>query len=376
MGEKTRFCILVIDDDEAIRDSCSQVLARDGYRAESAKDGAEGLEKAREFKPDIVLVDLKMPGMSGMDVILKLQEIDRNIIPIVITGYASVESAVEAMKRGAYDFLPKPFPPDRLRIVIDKAVEKRGYLLEIKALKQQKKLVEESFVAMVSHQLRSPIAAVRQHLQAIQDGSLGAVNVEQNKTIERVTDRLDSLMHIIDDWLDLSSINKGKVISGPADVDLIGLLASLVEFMQPLAEARKVTMSISYPPAFPPVRGNRASIEQVFANLINNAIIYNRPFGSVFITFRDRGRRLSVDVSDTGMGIEREYLPFLFDEFSPMLPRGRKDGGRPKGSGLGLAIARRIVEAHGGSIEVDTVPDKGSTFKVTFPKHGATPTDL
>ncbi len=368
MGEKTRFCILVIDDDEAMRDSCRQVLAKDGYRAETAMDGAEGLEKAQELKPDVVLVDLKMPGMSGMDVILKLREIDKNIIPIVITGYASIESAVEAMKRGAYDFIPKPFPPDRLRIVIDKAIEKRGYLLEIKALQKHKKLVEESFVAMVSHQLRSPLATIRQYLQTILSGSLGGITVEQKSVIERITERQDSLMRFIDDWLNLSSIKKRDLVNGFGDVDLIDLLASLVEFMQPLAEHRKVTMSIRLPRAFPPVRGNRESLEQVFSNLITNAVMYNRPYGSVLITFRDRGRCLSVDISDTGMGIEREYLPFLFDEFSPVIPRGRKGCGPAKGSGLGLCIARRIVEAHGGSIEVDTVPDKGSTFKVTFRK--------
>ncbi|MGD8536921.1 MAG: response regulator, partial [Candidatus Aminicenantes bacterium] len=98
--------VLVIDDEESMRDSCSQILSKDGLQTETAEDGSIGLEKIKKIKPYLVLVDLKMPGISGMEVLEKIREIDPNIISVVITGYATVESAVEAMKIGAYDFLP------------------------------------------------------------------------------------------------------------------------------------------------------------------------------------------------------------------------------------------------------------------------------
>ena len=107
--------ILVIDDEETMRDSCCQILLKEGLLTETAEDGSIGLEKVKETKPDLVLIDLKMPGVNGMEVLEKTKEIDPNIITVVITGYATVESAVEAMKKGAYDFLPKPFTPDQLR---------------------------------------------------------------------------------------------------------------------------------------------------------------------------------------------------------------------------------------------------------------------
>jgi DNA-binding NtrC family response regulator len=121
--------ILVIDDDESMRDSCTQILTKDGFLAEIAKDGSSGLEKIKETKPDLVLIDLKMPGINGLEVLERTIEMDPNIIAVVITGYATVESAVEAMKKGAYDFLPKPFTPDELRIIIKRGLERRKLIL-------------------------------------------------------------------------------------------------------------------------------------------------------------------------------------------------------------------------------------------------------
>ena len=116
--------ILVIDDEAAMRDSCCQVLDKEGYRTESAEDGSRGLQKIKQIHPDLILVDIKMPGISGMDLLKKAADIDPNVVSVVITGYATVELAVEAMKRNAYDFLPKPFSPDQLRIVTRRGLER------------------------------------------------------------------------------------------------------------------------------------------------------------------------------------------------------------------------------------------------------------
>ncbi|HUS73627.1 MAG TPA: tetrahydrofolate dehydrogenase/cyclohydrolase catalytic domain-containing protein [Sedimentisphaerales bacterium] len=130
--------ILVVDDEEAMRDSCCQALAVDGYRTETAEDGDSGLQKLREIKPDLVLVDLKMPGMNGMELLEKIRDVDPNIVSVVITGYPTRESAVEARKRNAYDFLPKPFTPDQLRIIV-----KRGLAQFIKGKKMETELIDE-----------------------------------------------------------------------------------------------------------------------------------------------------------------------------------------------------------------------------------------
>ena len=121
--------ILVIDDDEAMRDSCQQALSRDGNNVEVAEDGLMGLEMFKKISFDLILLDLKMPGLGGMDVLEKIKEDDPETIVIIITGHATIESAVEAMKKGTYDFIPKPFTPDNLRMVVKRALEKRELAL-------------------------------------------------------------------------------------------------------------------------------------------------------------------------------------------------------------------------------------------------------
>jgi DNA-binding NtrC family response regulator len=122
--------ILVIDDEETMRDSCQQTLSRDGNRVEVAEDGSRGLAMLERESFDLVILDLKMPGVSGMEVLKKIKERDPEAMVIVITGYATVESAVEAMKIGAYDFIPKPFTPDSLRVIVKRALDRRELALE------------------------------------------------------------------------------------------------------------------------------------------------------------------------------------------------------------------------------------------------------
>ena len=131
--------ILIIDDEETMRDSCRQTLSRDGNRVEVAEDGSKGLSLLRTESFDLVILDLKMPGLSGMEVLMKIKEDDPEVVVIVITGYATVESAVEAMKRGAYDFIPKPFTPDSLRVIVKRALDRRELALENVLLRDELK---------------------------------------------------------------------------------------------------------------------------------------------------------------------------------------------------------------------------------------------
>jgi len=135
--------ILVVDDEEIVLDSCTEILRGEGYQLATAADGERGLALVKEFRPDIVVVDLKMPGLSGFDVLARLKESDPTIVTIVITGYATVSSAVEAMKHGAYDFLPKPFTPEEFRLIIRRAVEKRSLTFEAMALRRERDLLRD-----------------------------------------------------------------------------------------------------------------------------------------------------------------------------------------------------------------------------------------
>jgi len=358
--------VLVIDDEESMRDSCSQILLKERYRVETAKDGATGIQLIRTLHPAVVIVDLKMPGMSGFEVLESLPGIDPQIVAIVITGYATVDSAVEAMKKGAHDFLPKPFTPEALRIIIGRGLERRRLVLEAEALRKEKQLLEEHFITMVSHQLRSPLVAIQQYFEVMLAGLVGATDDRLKEMIHKANERLSALLRLINDWLDLARIDQGRFVGAFQLLDVRKILDRLVDLMTPSARESDISLDWagSAGPAFE-VLADAQGLEQVFANLINNAIRYNRPQGRVRIDLRDEADSVIIEIQDTGIGIAQEHVPFIFDQFFRV---GRPGDKIPKGSGLGLSIAKKLVEAHHGRIEVRSELGVGTSFTVRLPK--------
>lgn len=367
MNEK-KHKMLVIDDEESMRDSCCLIMAREGFETDMAENGAVGLKKIKENNPDFVLIDLKMPGINGLEVLDKVKEFNPDIIPIVITGYATVESAVEAMKRGAYDFLPKPFSPEELRLIIKRGLERKRLIQEAESLRREKKLIEENFITLVSHQLRSPMVAIAQYLETILSGIVGEIEPEPKNMLQKARTRLEGLLELIDDWLSIARISGGKLEGKFGPVNLENLLSKLVDFFQPLSKENQVKLEIGPSEGDSTTSGDQETLEQVFVNLITNAIRYNKPEGSVNVSIKEDLDAIRVEIEDTGVGIASEHLPNIFDQFYQVDRSTRK---ADKGSGLGLTIAKRIVEAHGGSIQVTSEPKKGSTFTVLLPKAGS-----
>lgn len=357
--------ILIIDDEKGMRDSCCQVLAKDRYRAEAAENGNSGLQKIRQIQPDLVLVDLKMPGISGMELLGKIREIDPNIVSVVITGYATIESAVEAMKRSAYDFLPKPFTPDQLRIVIRRGLEKRRLALESARLQQEKDMMKENFITLVSHQLRSPLVSIQQYFEVILGGFVGEVAGKQKEMVKGASKCIDELLKLVKDWLNMSHIEAGNLTDNLESVPLAAVLYEIMELLKLLGEAKKITLQTDLGDNLPVVTGNRESLKQAFTNLISNAIEYNREGGMVTVSAREQDNHLVVEISDTGVGISQGNLGFIFEEFFRVK---NKETRGISGSGLGLPIAKRIIKAHNGFIRVVSELGKGSTFSVFLPK--------
>jgi two-component system sensor histidine kinase/response regulator len=357
--------ILVIDDEESMRDSCSQIITREGLLSDTAENGEKGLEKIKEFHPDMVLIDLKMPGKSGMEVLEEIQTIDSTVIPVVITGYGTVESAVEAVKKGAFDFIQKPFTPEELRMIIRRGLERRSLIQETEMLRREKKIMEENFITMVSHQMRSPVVAVLQYFEVILAGMVGEVEEKQAQMIQRASERLNGLLNLINDWLDLAQMNKGIIANKLCPLAIENLLENLIVFFGQTALNEKIDLRLESNSENLFIQGDEETLKEVFSNIISNAIKYNRPSGSVTVRIEEEGESVIVKVQDTGIGIAEEHLPFIFNQFYRV---NRKEGQKTKGTGLGLSIAAKIVEAHGGSIQVKSEQGKGSTFSVILPK--------
>ncbi len=196
--------ILIIDDEESLRDGCRQSLEKSGYSVITTGEGVEGIKIARENKPEIAFVDLKMPGISGMEIIDILSKEIPDIVLIMITGYATILSAVEAIQKGAYDYLPKPFSPDQLRSVARRGLDHRTLKMETRRLREEKEQMEKIFITFVSHEMRSPLVVIRQYIESLKAIAGDRFDKDVTEIIERCGIRIQGLEELIEHWLDIA----------------------------------------------------------------------------------------------------------------------------------------------------------------------------
>jgi signal transduction histidine kinase len=357
--------ILVVDDEEIVLDSCTEILRGEGYQLATAADGERGLALVKEFRPDIVVVDLKMPGLSGFDVLARLKESDPTIVTIVITGYATVSSAVEAMKHGAYDFLPKPFTPEEFRLIIRRAVEKRSLTFEAMALRRERDLLREHFAAIVSHELKAPLAAIQQNIFVLERQLAAAATPDQRERLARVKARMADLIQMVDTWRHGVSIDMDAIKARQVPVSVRVPIDKAVESALVYATRKAVTIEVTVPEPAPRVLGDQGTLTEAVVNILGNAVKFSRDGGRIEVTADVRDDDVRIAVTDHGVGIAPEELPHLFEAFYT-----QPGVGGERGSGLGLAVSRRIVEAHGGGITVQSTPGQGSTFVITLPALG------
>lgn len=367
-GPPLRESVVVIDDDHAMRLSCRQILTRMGFPVETFDNGATGLEGVARLKPALVVVDLKMPGISGMDVIVRVHEIDPEIIIIVITGYATIATAVDAMKCGAYDFLPKPFSPDELRLVVGRGLERRRLQQESRHFQLERELLRRKFITFVSHQLKTPLVAVHQYLDVLRRlGDSPAAAAKRDEWLDRCIHRTEEMQALIQDWLTLAEAEGGALTRRREPLDLVPVLRGILETYETLAAARDIRLSCDAPEGRHILHGDPSAVSVLLDNLVTNAIKYNREGGSVRVELEQDAGELRVRVIDDGPGIPEEARAFLFDEFF----RIGGSANHPSGSGLGLPICKRIVSEMGGVIEVSSELGRGSTFTVRLPDGSA-----
>jgi len=354
--------VVVIDDDYAMRLSCGKILTKMGLRAETFEDGARGLEGVAKLKPDMVVVDLKMPGISGMEVLSRVHDIDPQIVIVVITGYATIDTAVQAMKCGAYDFLPKPFSPDELRLIVNRGLERRRLGLESQRHEVERAMLTRRFVTFVAHQLRTPLVAVHQYLNVMKH--LDQSPAKEHEWIDRCLTRIEELQNLIADWLTLARVEGGAMLKERIKVDLSQIVLDILKAYQETAAAEGVSLEARVPEGSLYVLGDRNCLSVLFDNLITNAIKYNKPGGKVTVTGTVSAGEVVIAVADTGVGIPEKYRPLLFDEFFRVKDESAK---QTAGTGLGLHISKRIVSEMGGTIHVESQVGVGSVFLVRLP---------
>ena len=480
--------ILVVDDEKSIRDGCHRVLTGKGYDVSTAENGQQALDILTKEAVDIILLDLKMPVMNGEEVLEKSHDQYPDIPVIIITGHGTVDTAVECMKKGAYDFITKPFQIDEFLLTIKRAAEKKNLeqkarqfqeenirnlydlnlektrlktiinclangvmvtnrnhevvlhnpalmrlmeisknienpiplksiidnkdfmatlkqiqsneasesefvsqeintgknilraisapalgpdnsivgtvtvLEDISAFKQLDEM-KSDFVNMVAHELRSPLVSIRQQNSVLVEGLAGPLQEKQQGFLEKGMKKIDSLLELINDLLDIAKIEAGKAIQHQVPINIGQMISDTVSLMEPRAKEQGITLTYSCHD-LKPVMADPKNIEEIFNNLITNAINYSPDGGNVTVSAQGFGEYLEIKVIDTGVGIPPEELPKIFDKFYRVKsPKTRQ----VMGTGLGLAIVKGVVEAHRGTIDVESVPDKGTTFRILLP---------
>jgi signal transduction histidine kinase len=368
--------ILVIDDEIGMREGCKRALTPYGYQVSVAEHGAEGLHRLDEERFDLVLLDAMMPGMSGLELLQRIQETDPDIICVMITGYATVELAAQAMKQGAQDFLPKPFTSDELLTVVQRGIAERQRRLALKKQREEEEesiqlertrqemakldAIESRFMLVIVHELRNPAGVIKNYLQLLRSGF--ADEDEWDEYLEKLDLRAGQLLDMLDDLLELAHL-KGR--RGPARVKPVAvaeILAAVAAPFRAAAEAKGLNFEVQIR-AQPTIMAQSGHLQSLWRNLLDNAIRYT-PKGKVTVTLSEQEGQLVTTVSDTGIGVSTEELTRIFQEFY------RADGAREEvelGTGLGLPIVNQVVKIYGGRIEVDSTPGQGSTFTVSLP---------
>jgi len=359
--------VIVIDDDHVMLLSLRRILEKAGYTVETFSSGQAGLDRLKDTRPQILLVDLKMPELDGFQVIERVRALDQEIVIVVITGYATIGTAVDAMKAGAYDFLPKPCTPDELRLIVGRCCERWKLSQESKRLRREKEEAARRFVAFVSHQLRTPLGVVMQYLDVLLFKSRHGLSAEARHWITRSKERLHEMQAIIEDWLTLTRIESGALADTDGRADLAEIAAQVMRIAAPQAESAGITMTSEFQPNLPHVAGDPVALSTVVENLVVNAIKYNRPGGLVAVSAAREGDRVVAKVRDTGIGIPKSCIPNLFSDFYRVRSPETQD---IPGTGLGLAICKRIVTELKGDISVESCAGKATTFVVRLPIAG------
>jgi signal transduction histidine kinase len=355
--------IVVIDDDQTMRRACAAALSRVGYEVETYADGESGLKRVEELSPGVVVTDLKMPGIGGIEVIDRVRQIDPDIVVVVITGFATIDSAVEAMKCGAYDFIPKPFRADELRAIIGRASERWRLSREARRLRAEKEAQAHRFVTFVSHQLQSPLGTVQQYLDVLVHQAGESLAGRAREWIDRSRAKIVEMRQIITDWLAFAKIESGQLAAQWRPLGLAPLVAAVCEDFAGDAAQRPVMLRHELPSDLPMVLADETALRMLLSNLVSNAIKYGRPRGQVTVSAAAEPDRVLLSVADDGIGIAADQLPHIFEEFYRVRNGSTAGVG---GTGMGLAICQRIAEELGGSIDVTSTPGVGTTFTVAL----------
>jgi two-component system sensor histidine kinase/response regulator len=366
--------VLVVDDEPGIRSGVTRILSKHvvsypfmdedcNFICFEAASGEEGIEIIEREMPDILLLDNKLPGIKGMQVLEYIREKNYNIMVAMITSYASLEIALKATSDGAYDFIPKPFTPQELKSSIDN-ITKQLFLRRIGSkMKAEGKKIRYQFLSVLSHELKAPLNAIEGYLNIMKEKQVGTDISAYESMIERALERVEGMRNLTMDLLDFTRIRLDNRKDKIKKVNLRQTAKMSVSTVKPYAIQKNISIKLEADEKIE-FEADPYDMEIIFNNLLSNAVKYNHDNGTVIVNITKTKNEIVIKVIDNGIGMSEEESAQLFKEFV----RIRNDKTKNiSGSGLGLSIVRKIADIYHGKITVISKPDEGTTFMVVLP---------
>ncbi|PKP01864.1 MAG: hypothetical protein CVU14_04435 [Bacteroidetes bacterium HGW-Bacteroidetes-9] len=369
-----QYKILVVDDEPGIRMGTIRILQN--FKVDypfmdehidfvvlEAATGEEGIEVIDREMPDIILLDNKLPGIQGVEVLEYVKKRLYDIVVVMITSYASLELAVKATRDGAYDFIPKPFTPQELRSSIENITKQLFLKRMTQKMNKEGKLIRFQFLSVLSHELKAPINAIEGYVKMMEERQFGNDLSAYQEMIDRTLERIKGMRGLIMDLLDLTKIESGKPVQHLQAVNITDIARISIDTMRPYAIQKDVDIYLNTKESVM-LEADPNEIEIIFNNLISNSVKYNKTGGRADVFVESQENNVVITVTDSGIGMTEEEKLKLFKDFVRIKNQKTKN---ITGSGLGLSILKKIVDMYHGEIEVQSVPDKGTSFIIKLP---------
>jgi len=361
--------VLIIDDDRINIRILASILQNEGYLITEADTGEKALELYEGLKPDLVLMDVMLPGIDGFAVCRELRaRFGDNAAPVIfITAKTESDDIVEGLAAGGVDYIPKPFRRKeslaRIRIHLQNKIlneQQKALVDQLKTANQAK----NKLLGMAAHDLRNPLASIRGLAEFLRDGTVGQLTPDQLDLANTIFETSQSMLTLLNELLDVATIEAGELKIHKEPHNLADLVEKCV-YLNNINAVRKNTKIVYSPPMEAPiVRMDQSKIKQVMDNLLSNAVKYSPPGSTVNVRISGFHPAFNVAVQDQGPGIPENERHQLFKDFMTL---SAKPTGGEKATGLGLAICRKIVEAHRGAITATNLPKGGCEFSIMLP---------
>jgi signal transduction histidine kinase len=367
MEPQSKVNILIADDEDGLRGTLAAWLGDEGFEVEQAADGLEAIKKVQSKDFDIALLDIKMPGANGLEVLRYIKKNSNPTEVVMMTGMSDVSMAVEAMKLGAREYLTKPLDMDQL-------VPQLRTLIRTRDAEDRIRKLQAEHTARLLYDLHNPIAGLKQSIGYLLKGMAGPLGDHQKELLGYMTTSIDKVILLLNDMMDLTKLEAGRVRLNKGISNLASTVEKMAQEFRVPIQSNKITLDVFSEPDLPAIEYDQEKVEQVLQNFLSNAVKYTPQQGAIVIQTRkvalviEEGQQptdfIMVSVFNSGEGIPKDELPLMFDRFRNVVS-DKTD--KKKTTGLGLIICQRIVEAHNGKIWAESERAKGATFFFALP---------